>query len=117
MINVVLKHHCGSDLSVVNSARVSFDKESSSLSDKDEKLIHYLAKHKHTSPFGHAFVTFKVDAPVFGAVGTLTMSLTSTALITGGSGQRTRSKALVRLSRKNTSSSCSNSTSRLWTGY
>jgi len=65
MINVVLKHHCGSDLSVVNSARVSFDKESSSLSDKDEKLIHYLAKHKHTSPFGHAFVTFKVDAPVF----------------------------------------------------
>ena len=65
MINVVLKHHCGSDLSVVDSARVSFDKESSSLSDKDEKLIHYLAKHKHTSPFGHAFVTFKVDAPVF----------------------------------------------------
>jgi len=65
MINVVLKHHCGSDLSVVNSARVSFDKESSSLSDKDEKLILYLAKHKHTSPFGHAFVTFKVDAPVF----------------------------------------------------
>ena len=65
MINVVLKHHGGSDLSVVNSARVSFDKESSSLSDKDEKLIHYLAKHKHTSPFGHAFVTFKVDAPVF----------------------------------------------------
>ena len=65
MINVVLKYHCGSDLSVVNSARVSFDKESSSLSDKDEKLIHYLAKHKHTSPFGHAFVTFKVDAPVF----------------------------------------------------
>lgn len=65
MINVVLKHHCGSDLTVVNSARVSFAKESSSLSDKDEKLIHYLAKHKHTSPFGHAFVTFKVDAPVF----------------------------------------------------
>ena len=39
MINVVLKYHCGSDLSVVNSARVSFDKESSSLSDKDEKLL------------------------------------------------------------------------------
>jgi len=65
MINVVLKYHSGSDLSVVNSARVSFDKESSSLSDKDEKLIHYLAEHKHTSPFGHAFATFKVDAPVF----------------------------------------------------
>jgi len=65
MINVVLKYHSGSDLTVVNSARVSFDKESSSLSDKDEKLIHYLAEHKHTSPFGHAFATFKVDAPVF----------------------------------------------------
>ena len=65
MINVVLKYHSGSDLSVVNSARVSFDKESSSLSDKDEKLIHYLAEHEHTSPFGHAFATFKVDAPVF----------------------------------------------------
>jgi thymidylate synthase (FAD) len=65
MINVVLKYHSGSDLTVVNSARVSFDKESSSLSDKDEKLIHYLAEHEHTSPFGHAFATFKVDAPVF----------------------------------------------------
>jgi len=65
MINVVLKHHCGSDLTTVNSARVSFAKESDALSAKDEKLIHYLAEHEHTSPFGHAFVTFKVDAPVF----------------------------------------------------
>lgn len=65
IISVDLKSHSGSDLSVVNSARVSFDKESSSLTKKDEKLIHYLAKHKHTSPFGHAFATFKVDAPVF----------------------------------------------------
>ena len=65
MINVVLKHHCGSDLTTVNSARVSFSKESDALSAKDEKLIHYLAEHEHTSPFGHAFVTFKVDAPVF----------------------------------------------------
>jgi len=64
MINVVLKHHCGSDLTTVNSARVSFSKESDALSAKDEKLIHYLAEHEHTSPFGHAFVTFKVDAPV-----------------------------------------------------
>ena len=65
MINVVLKHHCGSDLTTVNSARVSFAKESDALSSKDEKLIHYLAEHEHTSPFGHAFATFKVDAPVF----------------------------------------------------
>ena len=65
MINVVLKHHCGSDLTTVNSARVSFAKESDALSSKDEKLIHYLAEREHTSPFGHAFATFKVDAPVF----------------------------------------------------
>jgi thymidylate synthase (FAD) len=65
MINVVLKHHCGSDLTTVNSARVSFAKESLALSPKDEGLIHYLAEHEHISPFGHAFATFKVDAPVF----------------------------------------------------
>jgi len=72
----------GSDLSVVNAARVSFGKESEweweecgvkafgnesyqRLSDKDTKLIHYLAKHKHISPFGHAFASFHVKAPIF----------------------------------------------------
>lgn len=82
MINVTYIDHMGSDLSVVNSARVSFDKESEwvegetgvdeigdfvelTLSDKDKKLVKFLAKHKHTSPFGHAFVTFRVKAPVF----------------------------------------------------
>jgi len=44
----------GTDLSVVNAARVSFAKESNEFSDKDEKLIKYLAKHNHWSPFGHA---------------------------------------------------------------
>ena len=58
-------HSCGDDLTTVNAARVSFDKSSESLSDRDRKLIGYLADHKHTSPFGHAFATFKVDAPVF----------------------------------------------------
>lgn len=59
----------GDDLTVANSARVSFDKESSlvegELSSGDEKLIHYLAKHKHFSPFGHCFASFRVTAPVF----------------------------------------------------
>ena len=81
--------HMGSDLSVVNAARVSFGKRSAlelvhepldtklegydddweqvtfKLSDKDAKLINYLAKHKHISPFGHAFASFHVKAPVF----------------------------------------------------
>jgi thymidylate synthase (FAD) len=55
----------GSDLTVVNAARVSFDKESTEFSEKDKKLIEYLAKHKHMSPFGHCFATFRVEAPVF----------------------------------------------------
>ena len=65
----------GSDLSVVNAARVSFGKVSdwdepsmgkaSGLSDRDAKLVRYLAVHKHISPFGHAFCTWHVKAPVF----------------------------------------------------
>jgi|TARA_B110000483_G_scaffold146335_1_gene174620 thymidylate synthase (FAD) len=66
----------GSDLSVVNSARVSFGKTSKlvctnlvlgtyDLSKGDKKLINYLAKHKHTSPFGHAFASFHIKAPIF----------------------------------------------------
>ncbi len=64
----------GSDLSVVNAARVSFGKKSEwnpnyrdepPLYPKDEKLIKYLAKHKHISPFGHSFASFHVKAPIF----------------------------------------------------
>jgi thymidylate synthase (FAD) len=81
----------GTDLSVVNAARVSFGKKSEwyeneaygcenypncgevgchqdftyELYEKDEKLIKYLAEHKHTSPFGHAFASFHVKAPIF----------------------------------------------------
>jgi len=65
MIDVTLIDSMGTDLSVVNAARVSFGKKSDVLKDSDTKLIHYLAKHKHTSPFGHAFATFHVKAPVF----------------------------------------------------
>ena len=74
-IKVTYIDHMGSDLSVVNAARVSFGKTSEmdmsdqwgppKLKDKDAKLIKYLAKHKHMSPFGHAFASFHVKAPIF----------------------------------------------------
>ena len=57
--------HMGSDLSVVNAARVSFGKKHDTFQDKDAGLIKYLAKHKHLSPFGHAFASFHVKAPIF----------------------------------------------------
>ena len=57
--------HMGSDLSVVNAARVSFEKVSDSMTAGDEKLISYLAKHNHWSPFAHATVSFRVKAPIF----------------------------------------------------
>ena len=80
MIQVTYIDHMGSDLSVVNSARVSFGKKSKSLGevgigddpimvpvlhDTDVRLIRYLAKHNHKSPFNHAFATFHVKAPIF----------------------------------------------------
>ena len=84
-IKATLMDHMGSDLTVVNAARVSFGKESHAvawadydyenkarcgdliaiLDPKDQKLIRYLAKHNHISPFGHAFASFHVKAPVF----------------------------------------------------
>jgi thymidylate synthase (FAD) len=82
-IKVDLIDHCGSDLSVVNAARVSFHKESDwdasdlvqtgpclwvgkyKLKASDAKLITYLAKHKHTSPFNHCFISVRVKAPIF----------------------------------------------------
>lgn len=62
--------HMGSDLSVVNSARVSFDKESSynsegELSSKDVKLINYLASHNHWTPFSHPQITIREEVPIF----------------------------------------------------
>jgi thymidylate synthase (FAD) len=57
--------YMGSDLDIVNDARASFDRASDSLSDKDIKLINYLIKHKHTSPFRGVVFKFKVKAPLF----------------------------------------------------
>ena len=87
-IEVTYIDHMGSDLSVVNAARVSFGKKSVwlpsgsktnpdgrgsqivngrevVLSERDTQLIKYLAKHKHISPFGHCFASFHIKAPVF----------------------------------------------------
>lgn len=64
-ISVTLKEVMGSDLSVVNAARVSFDKESSEVSERDKKLINYLAKNKHWTPFAHTGATFRIKAPIF----------------------------------------------------
>ena len=57
--------HMGDDLSVVNAARVSFGKYKDLFDSSDAKLIFYLAKHNHKSPFNHAFATFHVKAPIF----------------------------------------------------
>jgi thymidylate synthase (FAD) len=70
MIDVTLIDSMGSDLTVVNAARVSFNKKSdwdedNTLTVSDSILISYLARHKHMSPFGHCFATFHVKAPVF----------------------------------------------------
>lgn len=55
----------GSDLTVVNSARVSFGKRKKSISDGDRKLIHFLAEHKHWSPFRHVQLQFHCKVPEF----------------------------------------------------
>ena len=55
----------GNDLSVVNAARVSYDKESEDFSPRDAKLIKFLINEGHTSPFRHAALTFEVYAPLF----------------------------------------------------
>ena len=65
MSEVKLIDKMGSDLTVVNAARVSFHKESTVLTEKDKKLIEYLAKHKHTTPFRHVQFQFRCKAPIF----------------------------------------------------
>jgi thymidylate synthase (FAD) len=76
MIEATYVDHMGSDLSVVNAARVSFGKKSKlvctnlvlgtyDMSNGDKKLIKYLASHKHLSPFGHCFASFHIKAPIF----------------------------------------------------
>ena len=65
MIKVEMIDKMGSDLSVVNAARVSYAKVKNQFEDKDAKLISFLAKHGHWSPFAHASISFRIRAPVF----------------------------------------------------
>lgn len=62
---VRLIDHMGSDLSVVNAARVSFGKVKTAFEESDAKLVEYLAAHEHTSPFRHTALTLHVKAPIF----------------------------------------------------
>jgi thymidylate synthase (FAD) len=79
-MSVELIDYMGTDLSIVNADRVSFDKESSweylreidaddeqvkCLSEKDSKLINYLARHNHWRPFAHTCLSFRIKAPIF----------------------------------------------------
>ena len=64
-MEVKLIDSMGGDLTVVNSARVSFGKRKKKFGKGDEKLIAYLAKHGHWTPFGHVSLQFHIVAPVF----------------------------------------------------
>ena len=64
-MRVELVDKMGSDLSVVNAARVSYSKVADEMTDKDEKLIKYLVEHNHWSPFAHATIQFRIQAPVY----------------------------------------------------
>lgn len=63
--SVELVRVSGSDVDVVNAARVSFGKIVSEMSDRDEKLINFLMKHDHSSPFEHNQLSFRIKAPIY----------------------------------------------------
>lgn len=63
--NVELIDYMGTDLTVVNAARVSFDKEHKEFASNDTGLISYLARHNHWSPFAHTSIQLRVSAPIF----------------------------------------------------
>ena len=64
-MSVTYLGHMGSDLTVVNAARVSFGKRKEAFDEKDARLLRYLAKHKHELPFAHPHVSFHFKAPIF----------------------------------------------------
>ena len=63
--SIELVQHMGEDITVVNSARVSFGVHKEAIDDKDEKLINYLIKHRHTSTLEHNIATFRIKVPLF----------------------------------------------------
>lgn len=64
-MKVELLSHFGDDLMVANVARVSYDKEVEVFGDKDAKLLRYLAEHKHTTPFRHPQLQFRIECPIY----------------------------------------------------
>jgi thymidylate synthase (FAD) len=64
-MKVELLSHFGDDLMVANVARVSYDKEVAEFGDKDAKLLRYLAQHKHTTPFRHPQLQFRIECPIY----------------------------------------------------
>ena len=62
---VELVQHMGEDITIVNSARVSFGVHKEELNKKDEKLINYLISHGHTSTLEHNIATFRIKVPLF----------------------------------------------------
>lgn len=60
-----LLSHFGSDLTITNTARVSYGKQVEQFTDKDIKLINYLVKHGHTSPFRHCSLQFRINCPIY----------------------------------------------------
>jgi thymidylate synthase (FAD) len=64
-MKVELLNHFGDDLMIVNAARVSYGKNKNTLDDKDAKLLKYLVEHKHTAPFRHPQLQFRIECPIF----------------------------------------------------
>jgi thymidylate synthase (FAD) len=64
-MKVELLNHFGNDLMIVNAARVSYGKNINTLEDKDAKLLKYLVEHKHTAPFRHPQLQFRIKCPIF----------------------------------------------------
>jgi len=64
-MKVELIDSAGGDLSVVNSARVSFNKSTTDMEGRDVRLIEYLAKHRHDTPFRHNFIQLRCSVPLF----------------------------------------------------
>ena len=63
--SIELINTMGSDIDIVNAARVSFGKRKDLMDAKDEKLLQYLSDHRHTTPFEHTALTFHIICPLF----------------------------------------------------
>lgn len=62
--HIILQDHMGNDLSIVNAARASFNKKSAEFDENDKRLLKFLYKNGHMSPFRHATLTFEIKAPL-----------------------------------------------------